>query len=102
MSDQGATLHVVRNSDGWTVTGEIDAHSAPALATAFGDLPDVTQLVADFAGVTFMDSSGLRVLLDAAMKAAAAGKTFAIAHPQPAIRRVVEISGLTEHLHFLD
>jgi anti-anti-sigma factor len=104
MSDEGisSTFAVVRNGDGWTITGEIDAHSAPSLAAALGDMPDATRVVADFAGVTFMDSSGLRVLLDAALQATAAGKTFAIAHPQAAIRRVVEISGLTEHLHFLD
>ena len=102
MSDEGARLTFVRNADGWTIVGEIDAHSAPALGAALGDLPDVSQVVADFAGVTFMDSSGLRVLLDAAMKATGAGKTFAITHPQAAIRRVVEISGLGAHLHFLD
>lgn len=102
MSDDGLGLTVVRTSDGWTLAGEIDAHSAPALAAALSDLPDTTQVVADFAAVTFMDSSGLRVLLDAAMQATGAGKTFAIAHPQPAIKRVVEISGLAGHLHFVD
>lgn len=102
MSDEGSSLTVVGNVNGWTITGEIDAHSAPSLATAFGELPDVSQVVVDFTGVTFMDSSGLRVLLDAAMKATAVGKTFAIAHPQAAIKRIVEISGLASHLHFLD
>lgn len=104
MSDEGISPHlsVVRNDDGWTVAGEIDAHSAPSLAAAFSELPAGTQVVADFAGVTFMDSSGLRVLLDVAMQATQAGKTFAIAHPQAAIKRVVEISGLTDHLHFLE
>ena len=102
MSDGGARLTVVHNVDGWTVTGEIDAHSSPSLAMAMSELPDVAQVVAEFNGVTFMDSSGLRVLVDAAMAATNAGKTFAIANPQTAIRRVVEISGLSDHLHFLD
>ena len=102
MSDEGARLTVVRNSDGWRVAGEIDAHSAPALAAAMAELPDVSQVVADFCEVTFMDSSGLRVLVDAAMSATNAGKSFAIANPQAAIRRVVEISGLSGHLHFLN
>lgn len=102
MSDEGARLTVVRNADGWTIAGEIDAHSAPSLAAAMVVLPDVSQIVVDFAGVTFMDSSGLRVLVDAAMSATNAGKTFAIARPQAAIKRVVEISGLSGHLHFLE
>ena len=102
MSDEGARLTVVRNVDGWTVAGEIDGHSAPSLAAVMSELPDGAQVVADFSGVTFMDSSGLRVLVDAAMAATNSGKSFAIAHPQAAIRRVVEISGLSGHLHFLD
>lgn len=102
MSDESARLTVVRNADGWTIAGEIDAYSAPSLAVAMSDMPDVSQVVADFAGVTFMDSSGLRVLVDASSAAASAGKTFAIANPQAAIKRVVEISGLGDHLHFLN
>ena len=102
MSDEGARLTVARNADGWTIGGEIDAHSAPSLAAAMSELPDISQVVVDFSGVTFMDSSGLRVLVDAAMSATNSGKSFAIAHPQAAIRRVVEISGLSGHLHFLE
>ena len=102
MSDSGARLSVVTNADGWTVEGEIDAHSAVSLAAALSRLPDVSKIVADFAGVTFMDSSGLRVLVDAAMLATDAGKTLAIANPQVAIRRIVAISGLSGLLHFTD
>jgi anti-anti-sigma factor len=102
MSEEGARLTIVRNVDGWTIAGEIDAHSAPALAAAFSELPDAAQIVADFREVSFMDSSGLRVLVDAAMLATNAGKTFAISHPQAAIKRVVEISGLSGQLPFLD
>lgn len=102
MSDEGARLTIVNNPDGWTIAGEIDAHSAPSLEAALSVLPEGPQVVVDFAGVTFMDSSGLRVLVDAAATATGTGKTFAIAKPQAAIKRVVEISGLSGHLHFLN
>lgn len=102
MSDEGARLTIVSKADGWAVEGEIDANSAPSLAAALAAMPDVAQVVADFAGVTFMDSSGLRVLVDAATSAARVGKTFAIANPQVAIKRVVEVSGLSDHIHFLN
>ena len=102
MSDEGARLTVVRNADGWTIGGEIDSHSAPSLAAAMSELPDISQVVVDFTGVTFMDSSGLRELVDAAMSAAKSGKSLVIANPRAAIRRVVEISGLSGHLPFLD
>ena len=102
MAGQGARLSVVVNDGGWTIDGEIDAFSAPNLASAFATLPATSLVVADFAGVTFMDSSGLRALVDAAATAVAAGKKFAISNPQTAIRRVVEISGLSDHVHFVD
>ena len=102
MADQGARLSVVVNDGGWTIEGEIDAFSAPTWASAFATMPATSLVVADFAGVTFMDSSGLRALVDAAAAAAAAGKKFAISNPQTAIRRVVEISGLSDHVHFVD
>ncbi len=92
----------MRNVDGWSVAGEIDADSVASLETAFSELPNVAQVVADFSGVSFMDSSGLRALVDAALSATNAGKTFTIAHPQPAIKRVVEISGLSDQLHLVD
>ena len=45
------------------VIGEIDAYSAPALVERFTTV-GVDTLVLDLAGVTFMDSSGLRVVVE--------------------------------------
>lgn len=95
-------MSIVSNVDGWTIEGEIDAHSAPLLAVAMAELPDVPELIADVSGVTFMDSSGLRVFMDVAMRVTDSVKSFVLAHPQPAIRRVVEISGLSEYLLLVD
>ncbi len=102
MSDQGASLAIDVNADGWTIEGEIDAYSAPGLALALSQLPQVDVVVVNVAGVTFMDSSGLRVLVDAAVQATESNKRLVITNPQPAFRRVVEISGLTDHLMLLD
>ena len=87
MSELGAQLEISSTTTGWKLSGEIDAHTAPLLATAMADLPtgDVTVDVAD---VSFMDSSGLRVLI--------------IANPTPGISRLVEISGLGEQLRLED
>jgi len=48
----------------------------------------------DVAGVSFMDSSGLRVLMDATTRARDSGGDLIVAHPTAAIVRLVEISGL--------
>ena len=53
----------------------------------------------DLASVTFIDSSGLRVLIDAHRRAEADGRVLVIVHPSPPVSRLFEISGLTNHLH---
>ena len=73
--------------------GEIDAHTAPMLALAMAELPEGVATV-DVAGVSFMDSSGLRVLIEAATRARDVGGDLVIMHSTPGIARLVEISGL--------
>jgi anti-sigma B factor antagonist len=101
MSELGAQLEISATATGWKLSGEIDAHTAPLLAAAMTDLPagDVT---VDVAGVSFMDSSGLRVLIDAASRARDGGGDLIIAHPTPGISRLVEISGLGGQLRLDD
>ena len=93
MSDVGARLEISASSTGWEVSGEIDAHTAPTLAAAMAKLPTGVATI-DMAGVSFMDSSGLRVLIEAATRARDGGGDLVIANPTPGIIRLVEISGL--------
>lgn len=93
MSDVGERLEISASSTGWEVSGEIDAHTAPTLAAAMAELPTGVATI-DMAGVSFMDSSGLRVLIEAATRARDGGGDLVIANPTPGIIRLVEISGL--------
>lgn len=102
MPEPGSRLTVLAVGDGWSVEGEVDAHTAPRLAAALADVPDSNVVVAHFGGVTFMDSSGLRVLVEATTRAAEGGCELIISNPSAAVRRVVEISGLTETLQLRD
>jgi anti-anti-sigma factor len=97
MSELGAQLDISVTNDGWALNGEIDAHTAPTLERALAELPSTVATV-DVAGVTFMDSSGLRVLMAATLHARESGGDLIIANPTPGIVRLVEISGLSEHL----
>jgi len=49
-----------------------------------------------------MDSSGLRVLVEATTRAADEGRELIISNPSAAVRRVVEISGLNDTLLLRD
>jgi anti-sigma B factor antagonist len=102
MSDLGSQLAVVAIDNGWRLEGEIDSHTAPKLAECMKDLPDRPSVIADFSGVSFMDSSGLRVLVEATTRAAQAGRSLVICNPTAAVRRVVEISGLADTLLLAD
>lgn len=101
MSDPGARLDVSATTTGWEVRGEIDAHTAPTLATAMSQLPTGVVTV-DVGGVSFMDSSGLRVLIEAATRARDGGGDLIIVHSTPGIARLVEISGLGGQLRLDD
>jgi anti-anti-sigma factor len=45
-----------------------------------------------------MDSSGLRVIIDVHQRATDAGRTLVLRHPTAAVQRLLEISGLADHL----
>ncbi|MGG5820974.1 STAS domain-containing protein [Falsiroseomonas sp. HW251] len=55
-------------------------------------------VVADLAGVHYVSSAGLRVLLKAAKEAKAAGLGFALAAPQVSVKEVLEVSGFDKIL----
>jgi anti-sigma B factor antagonist len=97
MSELGSQLEISATADGWKLSGEVDAHTAPMLATAMAGLPAAVVTV-DMADVSFMDSSGLRVLMEATTRARDAGGDLLVAHPSAAVARLVEISGLGEQL----
>jgi anti-anti-sigma factor len=46
-----------------------------------------------------MDSSGLRALIGAHQRAEAADRRLVITQPSSAVQRLIEISGLGDHLH---
>jgi anti-anti-sigma factor len=98
MSELGAQLEIVPIVNGWQLSGELDAHTATALTQTMSVLPD-GEVIVDLADVSFVDSSGLRVLLDATNRARGAGGDLVIASPQASIRRLIDISGLRDHIH---
>jgi anti-sigma B factor antagonist len=51
-------------------------------------------ITVDASGLEFVDSAGLQALLQAREAAGEAGVAFRVSDPSPALRRVVELSGL--------
>jgi anti-anti-sigma factor len=57
--------------------------------------PPPARLLLDLAGVEFMDSIGLAVLLTARQRATDAGCRFLVSSTSPAIAKLFEMTGLT-------
>ena len=95
----GVTVDVTVDGDGSAVVrvvGEIDIATADAVRTAISGAMDhnPSRLVIDMGAVSFMDSSGIAVLLEAAQRTDA----VLIRRPSNAVRRVIETTGLAEVL----
>jgi anti-sigma B factor antagonist len=73
--------------------GELDMSSVPALRHELHAARDegVTALL-DMAEVTFIDSTGLHLLLDASRSADRDGWSFFIVRPSTAVQRLVDVS----------
>lgn len=97
--DEVARLSIASPEAGvFVLHGEIDAHTAPDVAAHLDPLPsdlgDVLTL--DMAGVSFMDSSGLRVLIELNRRVDESGATLTVRSPSRAVARLIEISGLSD------
>lgn len=79
-----------------TLTGELDAHTAPKLRTLLAEqlLAGPGNLVLDLAGLSFVDSAGLAALISADKGTRRAGMRLVLASPRPPVRKVLTLTGL--------
>jgi anti-anti-sigma factor len=84
-----------------TVSGEVDSVSADELHRTFSEAVDRHRPAAvemNVRDVTFLDSAGIRTLLRCRAEAEWAGCHLRLTEPSRIVHRVLEISGLLEHL----
>ena len=79
-----------------TASGELDLYTAPRLQTALASLlrESVDRVVVDLSGIEFCDSTGMNVLLSAMKRLKEQGGTLELAAPRPAVRRILQVTGL--------
>lgn len=94
-STEDDTLTVDIDDGVVVVRGDIDMAGGPVLEAAIVGLENDRTLVIDLAGVSFIDSSGLRSLLGASRRARARGADVALRSIGPEVTRLLEITGTT-------
>jgi anti-anti-sigma factor len=84
--------------------GEFDLSSVATAEEriAAAERDDPAELVIDVSQVTFMDSSGLRVLLAAHQRAEENGRGFALVRGSESVERLLKVTGLAGRLRLLD
>ena len=78
------------------VTGELDMSTAPTLSDSLAEVLEShpQALTVDLAGVEFIDSSGLTLLVRASTRMKAHDGALTLTSPTTSVRRVLEIVGL--------
>jgi anti-sigma B factor antagonist len=102
VSDAPDLLVIVPTSAGLELRGELDAHTASELERQLTPLLDGSRdgdVSIDLAELGFIDSSGLRLLVESHQRADAAGCRLVLNRPSRAVVRLLEVSGLAEMLH---
>jgi anti-sigma B factor antagonist len=96
-SARGATVVVA-------VTGDVDIHTAPHLQDCLDALVAERRpaVVVDLAGVNFLDSSALGVLIAAQRQLGEAGGELRLAAPRAHVRKIFQITRLTEVIPLFD
>lgn len=86
----GATLTV-------TLNGRLDTLTSPDLEQSLSDLTGVSHLILDFAGIRYISSAGLRVLLGLQKQMARQGDMI-VRDVDKMVMEVLEMSGFTDIL----
>jgi anti-sigma B factor antagonist len=92
-------LEIVRVADppGFELIGEIDVSNADALDAELQGWSQPYDMTLDLSGLEFIDSSGIRILIDAVVRLRESDRTMILIGPIPSVERVFGILGLAGH-----
>jgi len=83
------------------VSGEVDLATAPKLAQLLSEYAGTTDgdVVVDASRVSFLDSSGVAVLVDCVKVLARTGRQLVIRDAPPFLCRVLDVTGVSAYLY---
>ena len=82
------------------IRGEIDPTSSPQLGASLAEAvtDGDAEVLLDCSEVTFIDSTGVYVILEAGRLLAAQGRAMLVVNVSPVVQRIFDVLGLTELL----
>jgi anti-anti-sigma factor len=83
--------------------GELDLATAPDLQRAMdrAEATDAREIVLDLSNLSFLDSTGLRLVIHADARSRSDGNRLRILRGTPSVHRVFDLCGLGERLPFV-
>jgi anti-sigma B factor antagonist len=87
-----------------TLVGELDLASADTVQDELirAEATDARTILLDLAGLSFLDSSGIRLLIAAVGRSQADSSRLVIRRPPENVRRVLRVAGVDDRLPFSD
>ena len=77
---------------------ELDHHTAGQISKVVDlqiEKGNVRTLIFDFSGITFMDSSGIGLILGRQRVMESLGGGITVKNPSPSVRRILQVAGLS-------
>jgi anti-anti-sigma factor len=106
--DPSNQLQIEARADGRAVViafaGELDLASASAAQAELDRVAgsDVERVIADLSGLTFMDSTGLAILVKASRAAKESAHRFVVIKGGPQVERLFALTGMDEELELVE
>ena len=87
----------------WLVlSGELDMAGAPELGAALARAQsDGHQVVVDLSSLTFIDSTGLRTLLEAARRGSLTDRRLQVVEGPPQVQRIFQLTHTADHFDWM-
>lgn len=82
--------------------GELDIATSVVLEEELGKLTGTEDIIVDLSELGFIDSSGIGLLVRANERAVAQKRRFALVNGQGQVRRLLELTGISERLTVSD
>ncbi len=95
----GFAIHADRVGDQYVIVaaGELDHVNVEAVEAVVAQAAGTRDVVFELGEVTFVDSAGLRTLIQALRAVQPVQGRVVLRSPSPTLRRLLELTGLAEH-----